>query len=73
MGDDPIDLGDIADVWEGAYRSKKVYIKCLKVPSNDVPAFEKVRVRYHTLLSRLLMNAYERRSHSSKKRLRGNG
>ena len=73
MGEDPIDLDNIADVWEGDYRGKKVFIKCLRVPPNDVPAFEKVRVQYHTRLSHMLMNAHERRSRSSKKRLRGKG
>ena len=66
-------VGNVADVYEGYYHHERVFIKCFRVPSNDLPAFEKVRVRYHTPLPRLLMNAHERRSHSSKKQLRGNG
>lgn len=73
VGDEPIDHGDITDGWEGTYHRNKVSIRCLRVPPNDIPAFAKVRVRCRTPLSRLLMHAYDRRSHSSKKWLCGKG
>ena len=44
VGDSPIALGAIADVWEGTHESKKVSIKCLRVPLTDNKSLKKVRV-----------------------------
>ena len=44
VGRGPIAVGAIADVWEGTYRSKKVTIKCLKIPPNDDKTLKNVRV-----------------------------
>ena len=45
VGDNPIVLGGISDVWEGAYCNKRVSIEHLKVPFNDDQVSKKVRVR----------------------------
>ena len=55
-GDGPIAHGVIADVWEGVYRSEKVSIKCLKIPTENDQTLKKVRIRYGTSSSRLLKN-----------------
>ena len=54
VGDGPVALGAIADVWEGTHRGKRVTIKPLKVPLSDDRTFRKVRVLYNMSLSRLL-------------------
>ena len=44
MGDNPITVGVISDIWEGTYRDKRVSIEHLKVPLNNDQARKKVRV-----------------------------
>ena len=46
LGDGPIALSAIADVWGGTHDGKKVTIKCFRVPLSDKQAFKKVRVLY---------------------------
>ena len=72
-GDGSIPLGAIADVWEGTYRSKKVTIKCLRIPANNYQILKKVRIRYGTSSSHLLKNTRGRCSHSSKRLSSGKG
>ena len=55
VGDGPIAVGAIADVWEGTYLTKKVSVKCLKIPLGNSQT-SKVRVGYRTSLSRPLKN-----------------
>ena len=73
VGDGPVALGVIADVWEGTCRSKKVSIKCLRVPTENYQTIKKVRIRYRTSSSRLLKNTRGRCSHSPKRRSSGKG
>ena len=54
VGDGPIALGAIADVWEGSYRGKKVSVKSLGVAMKNYQATKKVRILCGTSLSRLL-------------------
>jgi hypothetical protein len=54
VGDHPIALGGVSDVWEGTYRGDRVSIKTLKVPLNDDQTFKKVCIRCGMPLSRLL-------------------
>ena len=56
MGDGPIALDDIADVWEGTYRGKKVSVKPLKVPPSDEQTLKKVSIQSGTSLPRLFKN-----------------
>ena len=56
VGSGPIATDAIADVWEGIYLSKRVSIKCLKIPPDDGQTLKKVRVRYCTSLSCPLNN-----------------
>ena len=44
IGNNPVVLGGISDVWEGIYRKKRVYIEHLKVPLNDDQSRKKVCV-----------------------------
>ena len=55
IGDNPIVLGDISDVWEGIYRNKRVSIERLKVPLNDNRARKKVRVWHENPLVRIYL------------------
>jgi len=71
VGDSPIALGVITDVWEGTHRGKRVYIKPLKVSLNNDQTLKKVRVRCSMSSSRLPKNAYGPCSHSSKTPLCG--
>ena len=71
VGDGPIALGAIADIWEGTYRHKRVSIKSLRIPLNDDQNSKKVRVLYSMSLSRLPKNACGPYSHSSKTPLCG--
>ena len=73
MGDGPIALDDIADVWEGIYRGKKVSVKPLKVPLSDDQTLKKVGIWSGISLPRLLKNTCGHYSHFSKRRLRGKG
>lgn len=73
VGDGPIALGTIADVWEGTHRSKKVSIKCLRSPLTDSKILKKVRILCGTSLSRPLKNTRGPRSHSLKRPLCGTG
>ena len=72
MGYGPIAAGAIADVWEGTYLTKKVTIKCLKIPLGDAQTF-KVHVEYRMSLLRPLKNTCVPCSHSLKGPLCGNG
>ena len=72
-GRGPVAVGAIADVWEGTYRRNKVSIKCFKIPPGDDQTLKKVRVRYHTSLSRPLKDTRVSCSRSSKRPLCGNG
>ena len=72
VGDEPIILGAIADVWEGAHGSNRVSIKCLRTSLTN-KAFKRVRILCGTSLSRLLKNTHGPRSHSSERPLCGNG
>ena len=73
VGDGPIALGTIAEVWEGAYHSKRVSIKCLSVPLNDDQTLKEVRVQCGASLSCLLKNTCGHYSHSSETPLCGKG
>ena len=74
MGDNPIALGGLADLWEGTHGSKKVSIKCLRVSTKNHRALKKVCAWYGVSSLCLLMNTcHGRCSHSSKRPLRGNG
>ena len=55
-GDDPVALSAIADVWEGTYDNKKVFIKSLRVRAKNQQSLKEVRVRYRTSLSCPLNN-----------------
>jgi hypothetical protein len=46
VGDGPITLGGIADVWEGTHHGKKVCIKYLRVSMKNYQTVKKVRARY---------------------------
>ena len=48
VGDHPITLGGIADVWEGTYRGEKVSIKTLRVCMKNHKAIKKVCILYNT-------------------------
>ena len=73
VGDSPITLDAIADVWEGTCGSERVSIKCLRAPLADNKAFKKVRILRGASLSRLLKNTRGPRSHSSKRPSSGKG
>ena len=73
VGDGPIALGAIADVWEGTYNSKKVSIKSLRIRTQDSQTLKKVRIRYGTPSSPILKNACGRCSHSPKRPSCGKG
>ena len=73
LGDGPIALSAIADVWEGTHDGKKVIVKRLRVPLSDKQAFKKVRVLYGISSSRSLRNTYGRYSHSPKRPSSGKG
>jgi len=73
VGDYPIALGGIANVWEGTYRGKKVSIKCLRAPLTNDETLKKVRIRCGTSSSRPLKETSGPRSHSSKRPLCGKG
>ena len=73
VGDRSLALGGIADLWEGIYRGKRVYIKTLKVPLNGDQTLKKVHVRCCTSLSHLLKNTYGPCSHFSKRLSSGKG
>ena len=51
VGDDPIAFSTIADVWEGIYESKRVSIRCLRVPLADNRLFEEVRILRHIFIA----------------------
>ena len=53
VGDNPIVVGGIPDVWEGTCCNRRVSIKYLKVPLNDDQARKKVRVRHGRPLIRV--------------------
>ena len=57
MGDGPIDCGGGADVWEGTYLGKRVSIKRLEVPLNNVQTIKEVCIRCNEPLSHLLKTA----------------
>ena len=46
VGRGPIAVNATADIWEGTYRSKKVSIKCVKIPPNGDHTTKKVRGQY---------------------------
>lgn len=46
VGDGPITLGGVADVWEGTHHDKKVFIKHLRVSMKNYQTLKKVRARY---------------------------
>ena len=73
VGDGPITVGAIIDAWEGTYCSKKVSIKCLKIPPNDDQTLKKVRIWYPTSLLHPVNNTCMPCSHSSKRPLCGSG
>jgi len=54
VGDGPIALGAIADVWEGTCRGKKVSIRCLKIRTENKKNVNQVRGWYGTSPPRLL-------------------
>ena len=72
VGDNPVVLGDISDVWEGTYRNKRVSIEHLKVPLNDDQVRKKVRVRCGEPLIRIY-STHKGRRHSSNRQLCGRG
>ena len=43
VGDHPIALGAIANVWKGTYRGNRVSIKCLSASLNDDQTIKQVR------------------------------
>ena len=67
VGDGPIALGAIADVWEGTHGSNKVSIKCLRVPLTDNDSLKKVCILCGASLSHLLKDTCGPCSHSSKR------
>jgi len=73
VGDGPIALDAIADVWEGTYRNKKVLIRCLRAPLSDDQTVKKVRSQDGTSLSCLLKNTYGHRSYSPNRPSSGKG
>ena len=56
VGRGPIVVGRIADVWEGTYRGKRVFIKSLKVLLNSYQTLKKVYIWCSMSLSRLFKN-----------------
>ena len=72
VGDHTIALGGIADMWEGAYRRRRVSVKCLKASPNDDPTL-KVCIRRVTSLSRLLKKTCGPCSHFAKRPSSGRG
>ena len=46
VGDNPIAVGVISNIWEGTYHDKRVCIEHLKVSLNDDQARKEVRVLY---------------------------
>ena len=72
VGDNPIVLSGISDVWEGTYRNKRVSIEHLKIPLNDDQVCKKVRVWCGKLLVRIYLTRGGRRR-SSNRRLCGKG
>ena len=72
-GDDPVALSVIADVWEGTYDDKKVFIKTLRVRAKSQQSLKEVRVRYRTSLSCPLNRTCGRCSYFSKRSSCGNG
>ena len=73
MGDGPIALGPIADVWEGDHRGKRVSIKSLRVSLDDDETLKKVRVLRDTSSLRLLKKICGRYRHYLKRSLSGKG
>ena len=73
VGDGPIALGPIADVWEGDHRGKRVSIKSLRVSLDDDETLKKVRVPYGTSSLRLLKKICGRRRRCLKRSLSGRG
>jgi len=73
VGRGQIALGEIADVWEGTYRGKRVSIKSLKIPPSGDQTIKKVCIRYDTSLSRPLKETCGCCSHSSKRPSPGKG
>ena len=73
VGDSPIILGDIVDVWEGNYRGKKVSIKSLRIHMKNYQTLKKVRIWCCTSSSCLLKHIRGSCSHSSKTPLPGKG
>jgi len=71
VGDHPIALGEITDVWEGTYRGKRVFIKALKAPLGDDQTIRKVCAWCGTSLSPLLKDTRGPCSHSAKRPLPG--
>ena len=53
VGDHPIVVGGISDVWEGTYRNKRVSIEHLKISPNDDQVLKEVRVLYGKRLVRV--------------------
>ena len=45
VGDNPIVVGGISDIWEGTYRDRRIAIDHLKIPLNDDQVRKEVRVR----------------------------
>ena len=66
VGDNPVVLGDISDVWEGTYRNRSVSIERLKVPLNGDQVCKKVRVRYGKLLVHIYLTRKGRRRSSNR-------
>ena len=66
VGDNPVVLGDISDVWEGIYRNKRVSVEHLKVPLNDNQACKKVRAQYGNPLVRIYLTRKGRRRSSNR-------
>ena len=73
VGDGPIALGAIADVWEGTYHGKKVSIKSLRIRTKNYQTIKQVRSWYGTSSSCPLKNARGRCSHSLKRPSSGRG
>ena len=46
VGDGPITLGGIADIWEGTCSGKRVFIKYLRVSVKNYQTIKRVRARY---------------------------
>ena len=55
IGDNPVVLGGVSDIWEGFHRNKRVSIERLKGPLSDNQACKKVRVRCENPLIRVCL------------------